>query len=145
MGQDDAIRLGPNNRVVSAQQSAGAVRWRLIVIVLMRILSVMWMSRALLAWADILGAKPGTNFADMPARVQAVICAFAVLNCIVAVGLWLATSWGAAVWILMGLAEILIDRFVPETDLTTPPIIAFTLGCVVLYGVFSYLAKRSAR
>ncbi len=145
MIQDDGIKLGPNNRVIAAEQSAGAVRWRLIVVILMRVLSVVWMLRALLAWADILGAQPGPAFVTQPLRVQAIICVFAVLNCAVSVGLWLAASWGAALWLLMTAGEILIERFVPESGVTSPPIIAAAIACAVLYALFSYLGRRASR
>ena len=44
--------------------------------------------------------RDGVWFWDMPVEWQAATVFFAVLDLVAAIGLWLAVSWGAVMWLL---------------------------------------------
>ena len=68
----------------------------------MRTLAWVWMAKGLFHWAIILGALPSLGqFTTMALPLQATIVAFACLDLLAAIGLWLAAAWGGAIWLLV--------------------------------------------
>jgi hypothetical protein len=64
------------------------------------------MAKGLFHWAIILGALPGLGqFPTMALPLQATIVAFACLDLLAAIGLWLAAAWGGAIWLLCAVVE----------------------------------------
>lgn len=145
MAGDDGIRIATSGGPIGGGRKQASVRWHLIRVALMRGMSVLWMLRALVAWTQILGAMPGTHFATMPLRLQVLIAMSAVLHAMTSVGLWLAASWGAALWLLLSAGEVLVLFFVPASRVTSVPILATTAVCAGIYAVLTYLARRESR
>ena len=72
----------------------------------MRTLAWVWMAKGLFHWAIILGAFPALGqFTTMALPLQATIVAFACLDLLAAIGLWLAAAWGGAIWLLCAAVE----------------------------------------
>jgi hypothetical protein len=83
-----------------------SVKWRTVVVWYMRTLAWVWLGKGLFNWALILGALPGAkDFATMTLPLQASLIAFACLNLLASVGLWLAAPWGGAIWLLCAVVE----------------------------------------
>lgn len=145
MADDEGLRITTSGGPIGGGRKPASVRWHLIRAALMRVLSVLWMLRALVAWAQILGAMPGANFATLPLKLQVLIAMSAVLHAMTSVGLWLAASWGAALWLLLSVGEVFVLYFVPASRVTSLPILATTAVCAGIYAVLSYLARRESR
>ena len=82
------------------------VGWEHALIWYMRTLAWVWMAKGLFHWAIILGAFPALGqFTTMALPLQATIVAFACLDLLAAIGLWLAAAWGGAIWLLCAVVE----------------------------------------
>ena len=80
--------------------------WGTVLIWYMRTLAWVWVAKGLLNWAIILGALPALGqFTTMALPLQATIVAFACLDLLAAIGLWLAAAWGGAIWLLCAVVE----------------------------------------
>jgi hypothetical protein len=145
MAGDEGLRIASSGGPIGGGRERANVRWHLIRAALMRVLSVLWMLRALVAWAQILGVMPGTDFTTLPFKLQVLIAMSAVLHAIAAVGLWLAASWGAALWLLLSAGEACVLYLLPASRVTSLPILATTVACACLYAGLTYLARRESR
>lgn len=109
----------------------------------MRLLSLVWMAKGLLAWASILGVPvlAGEPFELMAPSRQALTIGFAILDLVAAVGLWLAASWGAVLWIFAVLSAIVTTLLSPDAG--PGPLEAALSGALVLvYLIISWMAAR---
>jgi hypothetical protein len=80
--------------------------WGTALIWYMRTLAWVWVAKGLFDWAIILGAFPSLGqFTTMALPLQATIVAFASLDLLAAIGLWLAAPWGGAIWLLCAVVE----------------------------------------
>jgi hypothetical protein len=83
-----------------------SVGWGTGLIWYMRTLAWVWVAKGLFDWAIILGAfRSLGQFTTMAAPLQATIVAFACLDLLAAIGLWLAAPWGGAIWLLCAVVE----------------------------------------
>jgi hypothetical protein len=80
--------------------------WGTVLIWYMRTLAWVWVAKGLFHWAIILGAFPRLGqFTTMALPLQATIVAFACLDLLAAIGLWLAAAWGGVIWLLCAVVE----------------------------------------
>lgn len=128
----------------ATKKKRSGVRWRTMLIVFMRLAACVWMLKGLLSWAFIIGLI-GNNFPDLRLSRQGIVIGFAVLDLVAAVGLWLASSWGAAVWLLVLIVEATLPFLVP--DLTRPvgdALIAATFGALYLFFVWKTMQDEDS-
>src|ERR1700729_1558462 len=91
------------------------VGWEHALIWYMRTLAWVWMAKGLFHWAIILGAFPTLGqFTTMALPLQATIVAFACLDLLAAIGLWLAAAWGGAIWLLCAVVGAASPIFSPR-------------------------------
>ena len=82
-----------NGDLMSAISRLG---WETVLVWYMRTLAWVWVAKGLFHWAIILGALPTLGqFTTMALPLQATIVAFACLDLLAAIGLWLAAAWVA--------------------------------------------------
>ena len=93
-----AIRLGEPAR--AEENRAG-----LFLVVFMRLLAGVWVIQGLMQWSAIL-LPPESVFDNISALRGAALIFFAIFDLVAAVGLWLATPWGGAIWLLGAIAQI---------------------------------------
>ena len=108
--RDGAVELvdrSPQTAEASDLMSAvSRLGWGTVLIWYMRTLAWVWMAKGLFHWAIILGALPMLGrFTTMALPLQATIVAFACLDLLAAVGLWLAAAWGGTIWLLCAVVE----------------------------------------
>jgi len=110
---DDVRNLEP----VHEQAGEPAIgRWTRRLVVFMRIMAVVSMLKGLYHWSRVcgIGVGEGELFAYQSIAWQVATVFFAVIDLVAAVGLWLATAWGAVIW-LMSVASILaVEIFFPQ-------------------------------
>jgi hypothetical protein len=120
-----------------------AAAWDRHLVVFMRVVAVLWIIKGLAAWAVILtpaslGIAP---FETLPGAIQAGFVAFAVLDLVAAVGLWLTSTWGGVMWLLAVMAHLLVTLTGPAIP-GARIIGVVELVLVVAYVVLSWLASR---
>jgi Family of unknown function (DUF6163) len=90
-------------------------RWTRLLIVYLRMLAVFALLRGLIEWARILGFNEQEDmFLLAPLGGQASMVLLAVLNCVAGVGLWLTSAWGAVLWLIVTLCEILLPMTIAK-------------------------------
>jgi hypothetical protein len=82
----------------------------------LRSLALVWMLKGFIAWGLMLGVDAPYQgvFEASALSLQIAIVFFAISHLIAAIGLWLLSSWGRAMWILTVLAETALSVFFPK-------------------------------
>src|SRR6476660_7664838 len=75
--------------------------WTRRLVFFLRIMAVVSVAKGLCHWAQVTGFIGGGEDAveNQPMAAQTATVYFAVIDRVAAVGLWLATPWGAVVWL----------------------------------------------
>jgi hypothetical protein len=129
----------------SDKGSLERTRWTRLLIAAMRGLAVVCLVRGLIEWARILGfIDVEQSFEDGEIAWQLSVVVFAVFNSVAAVGLWMATSWGAVLWLILTLFELALPWVVTGTGVTASPM-HFLLGFFVLLYLFLSAMSMSER
>ncbi len=145
--RDGAIELV--DRSPGAAQSAdlrsaiSRLRWETMLIWYMRTLAWVWMAKGLFHWAIILGALPALGqFTTMALPLQATIVAFACLDLLAAIGLWLAAAWGGAIWLLCAVVEAASPILSPRAAAIGYGGALLNIALVAGYFLLSFRASR---
>lgn len=141
-GNGKQVAGGQALELTTAQ--ARPTRWRIVLVWFLRLLSIAWMAKGLLAWAVIfgIGAEAQPPFEARLLSFQAIIVYFAVIDLVAAVGLWLTSTWGGVLWLLAAVSHLLLGFFFPRfLPLTTPMITAY-VGLILAYFVATWLAEN---
>lgn len=145
MGPDGNTELTHGGQALDLAATQGrTTRWRLILVWFLRLLSIAWMAKGLLAWAVIFGfgneAQP--PFEARLLSFQAIIVYFAVIDLVAAVGLWLTSTWGGVLWLLASVSHLLLGFFFPRLLPMTTPMIAGYVGLMLTYFLATWLAEN---
>ena len=89
--------------------------WTRRLVLFLRIMAVLSMLKGLYHWAQVTGFIGGEEeaFENQPMAWQAATVYFAVIELVAAVGLWLATPWGAVVWLTTVVSMAVIELMFP--------------------------------
>jgi hypothetical protein len=118
--------------------------WTRRLVLFLRIMAVVSVTKGLYHWAQVTGFIGGEEeaFESQPMAWQTATVYFAVIELVAAVGLWLATPWGAVVWLTTVVSMAIIE-------LMFPAIYGGSLAVVVLealmLGAYLALAWMAAR
>ena len=122
------------------------IRWRLILVWLLRLLSVVWIGKGLMHWATILGLglvfEPGPAFETRPLTFQAITVYFAVFDLVAGVGLWLTATWGGVLWLLAAVSQLLLGFFFPRWLTLSPILIGTYVALVLAYFLATWAAEN---
>jgi hypothetical protein len=139
--QDDR---GQNRDIILGDEVGRArTRWTRLLIVYLRGLALFCMVRGLIDWSRILGFLGEEDaFEAASLSWQVTLVLYAVLNCVAAVGLWLTSAWGAVLWLIVTICEIIfpwaVIRSVRDAGLGD-----LALGVmVVVYIILTFLSAR---
>jgi hypothetical protein len=120
-----------------------SIAWPRVLVWVMRVLSIAWLFKGLLGWASILGVPllSGGSFELEPASQQAVTVAFAIIDLVAAIGLWLTTSWGGVMWIFAVMSGVIAGVLSPMAG---GGILHAVLSAILVaaYLALSWLASR---
>jgi hypothetical protein len=89
--------------------------WTRRLVLFLRIMAVLSLIKGLYHWAQVTGFV-GTEdeaFENQPTAWQAATVYFAVIELVAAVGLWLASPWGAVVWLTTVVSMAVIELMFP--------------------------------
>ncbi len=121
-------------------------RWRLALVLLLRLLSVAWMAKGLMAWATIfgIGLEGQPPFEERLLSFQAIIVYFAVIDLVAAVGLWLTSTWGGVLWLLAAVSQLLLGFFFPRLLPVTPYLIGGYIVLMLTYFLATWAAENES-
>ena len=89
--------------------------WTRRLVFFLRIMAVVSVAKGLYHWAQVTGFIGGEEeaFENQPMAWQTATVYFAVIELVAAVGLWLATPWGAVVWLTTVVSMAVIELMFP--------------------------------
>ena len=89
--------------------------WTRRLVLFLRVMAVLSIVKGLYHWAQVTGFIGGEEdvFENQPMAWQAATVYFAVIELVAAVGLWLATPWGAVVWLTTVVSMAVIELMFP--------------------------------
>ena len=118
--------------------------WTRRLVLFLRIMAVISVTKGLYHWAQVTGFIGGEEeaFESQPMAWQTATVYFAVIELVAAVGLWLATPWGAVVWLTTVVSMAIIELMFPAIyggSLTVVALEALMLGA---YLALAWMAAR---
>lgn len=126
--------------IVAPADRLKPTRWGLILVVFMRLMAALWLFQGLLEWASVL--LPAETVVDsLSGGAVAVIVFFAIADLVAAVGLWLATPWGGALWLFAALSQIFAS--VTVKDAFGPGWVVVDVLLIVLYLGLTFKAGQA--
>lgn len=143
VGDGDVLR-GTRADDAAGTTGAAPTRWRTVLVWLLRILSVLWLAKGLLAWAVIFGIV-GEGQLPFEARLlsfQAITVYFAVIDLVAAVGLWLTSTWGGVLWLLAAISQLLLAFFFPRLLPMTPWLAGAYVAAILTYFLATWAAEN---
>jgi len=89
--------------------------WTRRLVLFLRLMAVISVVKGLYHWAQVTGFIGGGEeaFENQPMAWQTATVYFAVIELVAAVGLWLATPWGAVVWLTTVVSMAVIELMFP--------------------------------
>ena len=138
---DDLQSLEPVHETEAGPQVG---RWTQRLGLFLRVMAGVSMLKGLYHWACVtgIGVSPSDLFAYHSIAWQTATVFFAVIDLVAAVGLWLAATWGAVIWLMSVASMLAVEIFFPQV---------FGGGLLVdllevgLLGVYLWLALKSAQ
>ena len=116
----DAARDQMRDNMLSAAMSSDRIEgeenaWTRRLVLFLRIMALLSIFKGLYHWAQVTGFIGGEDeaFENQPMAWQAATVYFAVIELVAAVGLWLATPWGAVVWLTTVVSMAVIELMFP--------------------------------
>jgi fatty acid desaturase len=89
--------------------------WTRRLVFFLRVMAVISVIKGLYHWAQVTGfiGSEEEAFENQPMAWQTATVYFAVIELVAAVGLWLATPWGAVVWLTTVVSMAVIELMFP--------------------------------
>ena len=119
-------------------------RWAYWLVYFLRAMAALSLIKGLYHWAVVcgIGAPSPAGFEAYSTSYQAATVFFAVIDLVAGVGLWLATPWGAVVWLTSVISMAAVEFLFPQIYGGSFLIIALEL---ILLGIYLALALMAAR
>jgi hypothetical protein len=112
----DQARDGMMSAAMTSERVDGDENvWTRRLVLFLRVMAVLSIVKGLYHWAQVTGFVGGEEdaFENQPTAWQAATVYFAVIELVAAVGLWLATPWGAVVWLTTVVSMAVIELMFP--------------------------------
>jgi hypothetical protein len=112
----DQARDSMMSAMISTERAEGDENvWTRRLVMFLRFMAVLSILKGLYHWAQVTGFTGGEEeaFENQPTAWQAATVYFAVIELVAAVGLWLATPWGAVVWLTTVVSMAVIELMFP--------------------------------
>jgi uncharacterized protein DUF6163 len=116
--------------ITTGSGESGDGAWTRRLVIFLRVMAVLAIIKGLYHWAQVTGFIGGEEdaFENQAMSWQTATVYFAVIELVAAVGLWLATPWGAVVWLTSVVSMAVIE-------LMFPTIYGGNIGIIVVEGV----------
>ena len=118
--------------------------WTRRLVLFLRVMAVLSLAKGLYHWAQITGfvGTDDTAFESQSMAWQAATIYFAVIELVAAVGLWLATPWGAVVWLTTVVSMAVIELMFPTIYGGSLVVVGIEVLFLALYLALAWLAAR---
>ena len=139
--RDGAINLAA---ISNARANSDENIWTRRLVLFLRVMAVLSLMKGLYHWAQVTGFVGGEegSFEFQPLAWQTATVYFAVIELVAAVGLWLATPWGAVVWLTTVVSMAVIELMFPAIYGGSLTIIAVGMAMLTAYLALAWLAAR---
>jgi hypothetical protein len=118
--------------------------WTRRLVLFLRIMALIAVIKGLYHWAQVTGFIGGEEdaFENQPMAWQAATIYFAVIELVAAVGLWLATPWGAVVWLTTVVSMAVIELMFPGIYGGSLVVVAVEALMLAAYLALAWMAAR---
>src|SRR6202051_2523062 len=118
--------------------------WPRRLVFFLRIMAVISVIKGLYHWAQVTGFIGGEEdaFENQPMAWQSATVYFAVIELVAAVGLWLATPWGAVVWLTTVVSMAVIELMFPAIYGGSLMVVGFEALMLAAYLALAWMAAR---
>ncbi len=118
--------------------------WTRRLVLFLRIMAVLSILKGLYHWAQVTGFVGAEDdaFENQPTAWQAATVYFAVIELVAAVGLWLATPWGAVVWLTTVVSMAVIELMFPGIYGGSLVVVAGEAAMLAAYLALAWMAAR---
>jgi hypothetical protein len=118
--------------------------WTRRLVIFLRVMAVLSVAKGLYHWAQVTGFVGGEDdaFENQSMAWQAATVYFAVIELVAAVGLWLATPWGAVVWLTTVVSMAVIELMFPAIYGGSIAIVGVEAVMLAAYLALAWMAAR---
>jgi len=118
--------------------------WTRRLVFFLRIMAVVSIAKGLYHWAQVTGFIGGEEeaFENQSMAWQTATIYFAVIEMVAAVGLWLATPWGAVVWLTTVVSMAVIELMFPGIYGGSLAVVGFEAEMLAAYLALAWMAAR---
>jgi hypothetical protein len=118
--------------------------WTRRLVFFLRIMAVVSIAKGLYHWAQVTGfvGSEEEAFENQSMAWQTATVYFAVIELVAAVGLWLATPWGAVVWLTTVVSMAVIELMFPTIYGGSLTVVAFEALMLAGYLALAWMAAR---
>jgi hypothetical protein len=139
--RNNAMSVGgiPSTRVETEESL-----WTGRLVLFLRIMAVLSLAAGLYHWAQVTGFIGGEDnaFENQTVAWQAATVYFAVIELVAAVGLWLATPWGAVVWLTTVVSMAVVELMFPAIYGGNLAVVGIETAMLVAYLGLAWMAAR---
>jgi hypothetical protein len=130
--------------MVSERREADENVWTRRLVIFLRVMAVLSVAKGLYHWAQVTGFVGGEDdaFENQPMAWQTATVYFAVIELVAAVGLWLATPWGAVVWLTAVVSMAVIELMFPAIYGGSLAVVGGEALLLVAYLTLAWMAAR---
>ena len=136
----DAMAAALSTERIDGEENA----WTRRLVLFLRVMAVLSIIKGLYHWAQVTGFVGGEEeaFENQPMAWQAATVYFAVIELVAAVGLWLATPWGAVVWLTTVVSMAVIELMFPGIYGGSLLVVAVEALMLAAYLALAWMAAR---
>ena len=118
--------------------------WTRRLVLFLRMMALIAVIKGLYHWAQVTGFIGGEEdaFENQAMAWQAATVYFAVIELVAAVGLWLATPWGAVVWLTTVVSMAVIELMFPGIYGGSLVVVAAEAVMLAAYLALAWMAAR---
>jgi uncharacterized protein DUF6163 len=118
--------------------------WTRRLVLFLRVMAVVSVAKGLYHWAQVTGFVGGEEeaFENQSLAWQTATVYFAVIELVAAVGLWLATPWGAVVWLTTVVSMAIIELMFPAIYGGSLVVVIFEGLMLMAYLGLAWMAAR---
>lgn len=130
--------------ISSARTETDENVWTRRLVLFLRLMAVLSLVKGLYHWAQVTGFVGGEDqaFENQSVAWQTATVYFAVIELVAAVGLWLATPWGAVVWLTTVVSMAVIELMFPAIYGGNLIIVGFETAMLAVYLALAWMAAR---
>ena len=130
--------------ISSERQASDDSVWTKRLVLFLRVMAVLSIAKGLYHWAQVTGfvGSEDEAFENQAMAWQTATVYFAVIELVAAVGLWLATPWGAVVWLTTVVSMAVIELMFPGIYGGSLMIVGIEAVLLAAYLALAWMAAR---